>query len=100
MLTPAAAKVQNRLGEARDQLEDRLQCLRCGHDFKPGDTRLEPDSVEGWRPLFQNSGTSPALDLLPMHLLLLWGKWLGGRECGRVPQGRKEWGPSFCPEEK
>ncbi|XP_005883540.1 PREDICTED: serine/threonine-protein kinase 11-interacting protein [Myotis brandtii] len=55
VLTPAATKVQHQLGEARDQLEDRLQCLRCGHDFKPGDTRLELDSVEGWRPLFQNT---------------------------------------------
>ncbi|XP_070278326.1 serine/threonine-protein kinase 11-interacting protein isoform X2 [Myotis yumanensis] len=55
VLTPAATKVQRQLGEARDQLEDRLQCLRCGHDFKPGDTRLELDSVEGWRPLFQNT---------------------------------------------
>lgn len=70
MLTPAAIKVQQQLGEARDQLEGRLQCLRCGHDFKPGDTRLELDSV-GWRPLFQNTGTSPALDLLPMPLLPL-----------------------------
>lgn len=93
MLTPAATKVQHQLGEARDQLGGRLQCLRCGHDFKPGDTSLELDSVEGWRPLFQNTGISPALDLLPMHFLPLWGKWLGGSECGGVPQGRKEWGP-------
>lgn len=55
VLTPAATKVQHELGEARDQLGGRLQCLRCGHDFKPGDTSLELDSVEGWRPLFQNT---------------------------------------------
>ncbi|XP_045431327.1 serine/threonine-protein kinase 11-interacting protein isoform X2 [Pipistrellus kuhlii] len=55
VLTPAATKVQHQRGEARDQLGGRLQCLRCGHDFKPGDTRLEPDSVEGWRPVFQNA---------------------------------------------
>lgn len=55
VLTPAATKAQNQLGETRDQLAGRLQCLRCGHDFKPGETRLGLDSVEGWRPLCQNT---------------------------------------------
>ncbi|XP_054441595.1 serine/threonine-protein kinase 11-interacting protein [Pteronotus mesoamericanus] len=54
VLTPAATKAQHQLGDARDQLGGRLQCLRCGHDFKPGETRLGLDSVEGRRPVVQS----------------------------------------------
>ncbi|KAM8788832.1 serine/threonine-protein kinase 11-interacting protein [Rhynchonycteris naso] len=55
VLTPAATKAQCQLGEAGDERGGRLQCLRCGHDFKPGATRLGLDSAEGWTPLFQNT---------------------------------------------
>lgn len=65
MLTPAATAAQRELGEVRDLLGGRLQCLRCGHEFKPEEPRLL-DSEEGWRPLFQKTGTHLALDL-PAH---------------------------------
>nr|XP_019597419.1 PREDICTED: serine/threonine-protein kinase 11-interacting protein isoform X1 [Rhinolophus sinicus] len=55
VLTPAITAARCQLGEARDLLGDRLQCLRCGHEFKPVETRLGLDSAEGWRPLFQNT---------------------------------------------
>lgn len=95
MLTPAATRAQHQCGEVRGQLGGRLQCLRCGHDFKPGETRSGLDSAEGGRPLFQSTGTGPAPDLLAFQ-----GRWLRGWECGGGPAGRKEWGPAFCPEEK
>ncbi|KAM5325987.1 serine/threonine-protein kinase 11-interacting protein isoform 1-T1 [Glossophaga mutica] len=60
VLTPAATKAQHQCGEVRDQPGGRLQCLRCGHDFKPGETRSGLDSVEGGRPLFQST-ESPAV---------------------------------------
>ncbi|XP_006906740.1 serine/threonine-protein kinase 11-interacting protein isoform X3 [Pteropus alecto] len=60
VLTPAVTEAQHQLEEARDPLGDRLQCLRCGHEFKPGDSRLRLDSEESWRPLFQNT-ESPAV---------------------------------------
>lgn len=63
MLTPAATTAQCELGEAKDPLRDRLQCLRCGHEFKAEEPRLGLDSEEGWRPLFQKTGTCLALDL-------------------------------------
>ncbi|XP_025746794.1 serine/threonine-protein kinase 11-interacting protein isoform X2 [Callorhinus ursinus] len=60
VLTPAATTAQHELGEARDPLWGRLQCLRCGHEFKPEEPRLGLDSEEGWRPLFQKT-ESPAV---------------------------------------
>lgn len=87
MLTPAITAARHQLGEARDLLGDRLQCLRCGHEFKPVETRLGLDSAEGWRPLFQNTGTSPA------PALLAHAYRENGFEGGNVevdPQGRKE----------
>lgn len=45
----------------------RFQCLRCSCEFKPEVPRLGPESEEGWKPLFQNPGTSCALDL-PAHI--------------------------------
>ncbi|XP_047578308.1 serine/threonine-protein kinase 11-interacting protein [Lutra lutra] len=59
VLTPAATAAQRELGEVRDLLGGRLQCLRCGHEFKPEEPRLL-DSEEGWRPLFQKT-ESPAV---------------------------------------
>lgn len=63
MLTPAATTAQCELGEAKDPLRDRLQCLRCGHEFKAEEPTLGLDSEEGWRPLFQKAGTCLALAL-------------------------------------
>ncbi|XP_025297366.3 serine/threonine-protein kinase 11-interacting protein isoform X1 [Canis lupus dingo] len=60
VLTPAATTAQRQLGEARDPLRGRLQCLRCGQEFKPEEPRLGLDSEEGWRPLFQET-ESPAM---------------------------------------
>nr|XP_035938801.1 serine/threonine-protein kinase 11-interacting protein isoform X1 [Halichoerus grypus] len=60
VLTPAATTAQHELGEARDLLRGRLQCLRCGHEFKPEEPRLGLDGEEGWRPLFQKT-ESPAV---------------------------------------
>ncbi|XP_066136965.1 serine/threonine-protein kinase 11-interacting protein isoform X1 [Saccopteryx bilineata] len=60
VLTPAATKAQCQPGEAGDEQAGRLQCLRCGHDFKPGETRRRLDGAEGWTPLFQNT-ESPAV---------------------------------------
>uniref|UniRef100_A0A452QQF1 Serine/threonine-protein kinase 11-interacting protein n=1 Tax=Ursus americanus TaxID=9643 RepID=A0A452QQF1_URSAM len=60
VLTPAATTAQCELGEAKDPLRDRLQCLRCGHEFKAEEPRLGLDSEEGWRPLFQKT-ESPAV---------------------------------------
>lgn len=62
MLTPAANLGKHQLGEARDPPGGRLQCLRCGHEFKPEEPRSGLDGGEGWRPLFRKTGTSPALD--------------------------------------
>lgn len=100
MLTPAASRAQRQLGEASDQLGGRLQCLRCGHDFKPGEARLGLDGVEGWRPLFQSTGAGPALDLLAHAPPAISGKTaLREGVCVWGPQGRKEWGPTVCVEE-
>nr|XP_012418685.1 PREDICTED: serine/threonine-protein kinase 11-interacting protein [Odobenus rosmarus divergens] len=60
VLTPAATTAQHELGEARDPLRGRLQCLRCGHEFRPEEPRLGLDGEEGWRPLFQKT-ESPAV---------------------------------------
>ncbi|XP_034511141.1 serine/threonine-protein kinase 11-interacting protein isoform X2 [Ailuropoda melanoleuca] len=60
VLTPAATTAQCELGEAKDPLRDRLQCLRCGHEFKAEEPTLGLDSEEGWRPLFQKA-ESPAV---------------------------------------
>lgn len=67
MLTPFTAVTQQQLREARDPLGTRFQCLRCGCEFKPEETRLGPDGEEGWRPpLFQKTGTNLAPDF-PAH---------------------------------
>ena len=98
MLTQAATTAQCQLGEARDPPRGRLQCLRCGHEFKPEEPRLGLDSEEGWRPLFQETGTGPALGL-PAHtsptisetVALREGVWRGN------PRAGKELGPAFLP---
>nr|XP_023396967.1 serine/threonine-protein kinase 11-interacting protein isoform X2 [Loxodonta africana] len=55
VLTPATTMARCQLGEVREPLGDRFQCLRCGHEFKPEEPRLGPDSEDGWRPLFQKT---------------------------------------------
>ncbi|KAK2509222.1 hypothetical protein MC885_021190 [Smutsia gigantea] len=55
VLTPAATTAQRQLGEVRDLLGGRLQCLRCGHELKPEEPRLGLDSEEGWKPLFRKT---------------------------------------------
>uniref|UniRef100_G1REK9 Serine/threonine-protein kinase 11-interacting protein n=1 Tax=Nomascus leucogenys TaxID=61853 RepID=G1REK9_NOMLE len=60
VLTPVTNVAREQLGEARDLLLGRFQCLRCGHEFKPEEPRLGLDSEEGWRPLFQKT-ESPAV---------------------------------------
>ncbi|XP_036885104.1 serine/threonine-protein kinase 11-interacting protein isoform X2 [Sturnira hondurensis] len=57
VLTPAVTKAQHQCGEVRDQLGGRLQCLRCGHDFKPGEARLGLDSVEESPAVCPNCGS-------------------------------------------
>ncbi|XP_054334658.1 serine/threonine-protein kinase 11-interacting protein isoform X1 [Pongo pygmaeus] len=60
VLTPVTSVAREQLGEARDLLLGRFQCLRCGHEFKPEEPRLGLDSEEGWRPLFLKT-ESPAV---------------------------------------
>eukprot|EP00069_Balaena_mysticetus_P020974 bmy_13395T0 len=55
VLTPAATLGKHQLGEARDPPGGRLQCLRCGHEFKPEEPRSGLDGEEGWRPLFRKT---------------------------------------------
>lgn len=57
VLTPAATS-QHQLEEAGGPPGDRLQCLRCGREFKPEEPRLGLDDEEGWRPLFQKTESS------------------------------------------
>uniref|UniRef100_A0A8D0VI27 Serine/threonine-protein kinase 11-interacting protein n=1 Tax=Sus scrofa TaxID=9823 RepID=A0A8D0VI27_PIG len=86
-LTPAAT-TQHQLGEARDPPGDRLQCLRCGHEFKPEEPRLGLDSEEGWRPLFQKT-ESPAVcpSCGSDHVVLLTGS--PGTPSGEQRQGEQ-----------
>lgn len=104
VLTPAATTAQRQLGEARDPLRGRLQCLRCGQEFKPEEPRLGLDSEEGWRPLFQETGTR-TLPLTFLHTSLppspvsetvasRKGMWRGSPREGR--SGHQ----FFCLEEK
>ncbi|XP_042639288.1 serine/threonine-protein kinase 11-interacting protein [Orycteropus afer afer] len=60
VLTPATTTAWHQLGEVSDPRGGRLQCLRCGHEFKPEEPRLGLDSENGWRPLFQKTD-SPAV---------------------------------------
>lgn len=93
VLTPAVTEAQHQLEEVRDPLGGRLQCLRCGHEFKPGDIRLGLDSEESWKPLFQNTGASPALDVLACVLSAILGKMAlrGGSVEGIPREGRSRY---------
>lgn len=89
MLTPVTNVAREQVGEARDLLLGRFQCLRCGHEFKPEEPGLGLDSEEGWRPLFQKTGTRPALDLSAHTPPLFQGKWLCVGECKGGAPGRR-----------
>lgn len=96
-MTPAATRAQRQLGEARDPLAGRLQCLRCGHEFKPEAPRLGLDSEEGWKPLFQKAGK----DRPCPHASCLFRD--NGFEVGSVggsPRDRRSGDHLFCLEEK
>ncbi|XP_040084171.1 serine/threonine-protein kinase 11-interacting protein isoform X2 [Oryx dammah] len=53
-----AATSQHQLEEVGALPGDRLQCLRCGREFKSEEPRLGLDSEEGWRPLFRKTESS------------------------------------------
>lgn len=94
MLTPAATS-QHQLEEAGAPPGDRLQCLRCGREFKPEEPRLGLDGEEGWRPLFRKTGTSPAPDLSVHAPPAASGKMALSWECGGGALGKKGAGASF-----
>ncbi|XP_059962788.1 serine/threonine-protein kinase 11-interacting protein isoform X5 [Mesoplodon densirostris] len=94
VLTPAATLGKHQLGEARDPPGSRLQCLRCGHEFKPEEPRSRLDGEEGWRPLFQKT-ESPAVcpNCGSDHVVLL----SPGTPSGKRRQGEPSPAPSRPP---
>lgn len=76
MLTPFTSVKEQQPGEAKDPQGARFQCLRCSCEFKPEESRLRLESDEGWKPLFQNSGTSCDLGLPGYLALFLQGTCL------------------------
>nr|XP_058911168.1 serine/threonine-protein kinase 11-interacting protein isoform X2 [Kogia breviceps] len=93
-LTPAATLGKHQLGETRDPPGDRLQCLRCGHEFKPEEPRSGLDGEEGWRPLFRKT-ESPAVcpNCGSDHVVLL----SPGTPSGKRRQGEQSPVPSQSP---
>ncbi|XP_023077852.1 serine/threonine-protein kinase 11-interacting protein isoform X1 [Piliocolobus tephrosceles] len=93
VLTPVTNVAREQLGEARDLLLGRFQCLRCGHEFKPEEPRLGLDSEEGWRPLFQKT-ESPAVcpNCGSDHVVLLTVS--GGTPNSEQKQGEQSLPPS------
>ncbi|XP_028616536.1 serine/threonine-protein kinase 11-interacting protein isoform X2 [Grammomys surdaster] len=55
VLTPFTSVKEQQPGEAKDPQGARFQCLRCSCEFKPEEPRLQLESDEGWKPLFQNT---------------------------------------------
>ncbi|XP_030694479.1 serine/threonine-protein kinase 11-interacting protein isoform X2 [Globicephala melas] len=94
VLTPAATLGKHQLGEARDPPGGRLQCLRCGHEFKPEEPRSGLDGEEGWRPLFRKT-ESPAVcpNCGSDHVVLL----SPGTPSGKQRQGEQSPAPSQSP---
>ncbi|XP_028337861.1 serine/threonine-protein kinase 11-interacting protein isoform X3 [Physeter macrocephalus] len=94
VLTPTATLGKRQLGEARDPPGDRLQCLRCGHEFKPEEPRSGLDGEEGWRPLFRKT-ESPAVcpNCGSDHVVLLYP----GTPNGKRRQGEQSPAPSRSP---
>uniref|UniRef100_A0A2K6EQQ3 Serine/threonine-protein kinase 11-interacting protein n=1 Tax=Propithecus coquereli TaxID=379532 RepID=A0A2K6EQQ3_PROCO len=95
VLAPFTTVAPHQLGEARDLLGGRFQCLRCGRVFKPEEPRLGLDSEEGWRPLFQNT-ESPAVcpNCGSDHVVLLAQS--GGTPNREQKQGEQSPAPSQC----
>lgn len=93
MLTPVTNVAREQVGEARDLLLGRFQCLRCGHEFKPEEPGLGLDSEEGWRPLFQKT-ESPAVcpNCGSDHVVLLTVS--GGTPNREQKQGEQSLAPS------
>ncbi|XP_073866415.1 serine/threonine-protein kinase 11-interacting protein isoform X2 [Macaca fascicularis] len=93
VLTPVTNVAREQLGEARDLLLGRFQCLRCGHEFKPEEPRLGLDSEEVWRPLFQKT-ESPAVcpNCGSDHVVLLTVS--GGTPNREQKQGEQSLAPS------
>ncbi|XP_037706064.1 serine/threonine-protein kinase 11-interacting protein isoform X2 [Choloepus didactylus] len=87
-LTPAIAMAQHQLEDVGALLVSRLQCLRCGHEFKPEEPRLRLDSEDGWRPLFQKT-ESPAVcpSCGSDHVVLVLLR--GGPPSGEPPSGEQ-----------
>ncbi|XP_068400457.1 serine/threonine-protein kinase 11-interacting protein isoform X1 [Eschrichtius robustus] len=94
VLSPAATLGKHQLGEARDPPSGRLQCLRCGHEFKPEEPRSGLDGEEGWRPLFRKT-ESPAVcpNCGSDHVVLL----SPGTPSGEQGQGEQSPAPSQSP---
>ncbi|XP_033715561.1 serine/threonine-protein kinase 11-interacting protein isoform X2 [Tursiops truncatus] len=94
VLTPAATLGKHQLGEVRDPPGGRLQCLRCGHEFKPEEPRSGLDGEEGWRPLFRKT-ESPAVcpNCGSDHVVLL----SPGTPSGKQRQGEQSPAPSQSP---
>ncbi|XP_004479530.1 serine/threonine-protein kinase 11-interacting protein [Dasypus novemcinctus] len=55
VLTPATVLAQRQLEDTGDPLGVRLQCLRCGHEFKPKEPRLGLGGEDSRRPLIQRT---------------------------------------------
>ncbi|XP_032133942.1 serine/threonine-protein kinase 11-interacting protein isoform X1 [Sapajus apella] len=93
VLTPVTNMARHQLGEARNLLPGRFQCLRCGHEFKPEEPKLGLDSEEGWRPLFQKT-ESPAVcpNCGSDHVVLLAVS--GGTPKREQKQGEQSLAPS------
>ncbi|XP_007964616.3 serine/threonine-protein kinase 11-interacting protein isoform X1 [Chlorocebus sabaeus] len=93
VLTPVTNVAREQVGEARDLLLGRFQCLRCGHEFKPEEPGLGLDSEEGWRPLFQKT-ESPAVcpNCGSDHVVLLTVS--GGTPNREQKQGEQSLAPS------
>lgn len=77
MLTPFTTVKEQRSEGSKDPQGTRFQCLRCSCEFKPEEPSLGLESEEAgsWKPLFQNTGTSCALDPSPQSSPTLRGVW-------------------------
>lgn len=92
MLSPFTNSKEQQPGEAKDPRGARFQCLRCSCEFKPEEPRLGLENEEGWKPLFQNPGTSCAFDL-PAHTAPRCRKGVSERSAEGAPGKRAlgEW---------
>ncbi|KAM6178598.1 serine/threonine-protein kinase 11-interacting protein [Rhynchocyon petersi] len=70
VLTPATVATCP-LGNSKETLGDRLQCLRCGHEFKPEAPRLGLDGEDGWRPLLRKTDSAVCPNCGSDHVVFL-----------------------------